>query len=67
MTEADREWLTTSQAAELLGRTAQTVRNLARDRKLRGYLVGSHWQFLRSDVEAYLQAGCNNAEPRRAS
>lgn len=50
---ATGEYMTSKEAGELLGLTADRVRQLAIDGKLPGQHHGRDWAFLRSDVEAY--------------
>ena len=40
--ELETDWITTLQAAKVLGRSRQGAHNLVHDRKVRGVLVGSH-------------------------
>lgn len=50
-------YLSTDEAAELLGVCGRTVRDLAKRGELPATWVARKWRFLRSDVEAYLAGG----------
>lgn len=59
------EFLTTSDAAKLLGRTAQTVRSYEAAGRLRAVRTAGGWRlFLRADVERLLAARTRLAEAK---
>lgn len=54
-TTADLDLLTLEEAAEVLKVNHETVRRLARSKKLAGFKVGDLWRFRRADVAFYVQ------------
>jgi excisionase family DNA binding protein len=50
------EPLDSEQAARMLGVKPRTVINLAKQGKLPAFRVGDLWKFLRSDIQAYIDA-----------
>jgi excisionase family DNA binding protein len=55
LTRAGRGWLTTGQAAELLGVTIPTVKDWIRRGTLSGLPVGSRWRVSKESVDKVLQ------------
>jgi excisionase family DNA binding protein len=47
------QFLSTKEAAELLGLTQETISRLIRKRKLEGYKLGGFYVVVRSSVEIY--------------
>lgn len=50
------ELLTTEEAARILGKSVQVVRQHARKGNLPGKMIGRDWVFRRGDVEAFTPA-----------
>jgi excisionase family DNA binding protein len=50
------EPLDSGQAARMLGVKPRTVINLAKQGKIPAFRVGDLWKFLRSDIQAYIDA-----------
>jgi excisionase family DNA binding protein len=50
------EPLDSEQAARMLGVKPRTVINLAKQGKIPAFRVGDLWKFLRSDIQAYIDA-----------
>ncbi|HEX4204252.1 MAG TPA: helix-turn-helix domain-containing protein [Ktedonobacteraceae bacterium] len=50
------EPLNSEQAARMLGVKPRTVINLAKQGKIPAFRVGDLWKFLRSDIQAYIDA-----------
>ncbi len=57
--------LTVEQVASLLKVRPYTVRDLAKQKVLRGMKPGRRWLFDPEDVDAYMEAGQNRAPDRR--
>jgi excisionase family DNA binding protein len=50
------EPLDSEQAARMLGVKPRTVINLAKQGKIPAFRVGDLWKFLKSDIQAYIDA-----------
>lgn len=46
--------LTLSEVAGLLRVSHQTIYNMIRDGRIKGYKVGREWRFLKSEIDAYM-------------
>ncbi|MDO4924460.1 MAG: helix-turn-helix domain-containing protein [Turicibacter sp.] len=52
--EEKREILTLSEVASLLRVSHQTIYNMIKDGRLKGYKVGREWRFIKKDIDTYL-------------
>ncbi|HEY3943611.1 MAG TPA: helix-turn-helix domain-containing protein, partial [Solirubrobacteraceae bacterium] len=52
--EAADRLLSPNEAAQILGLSAYTVRQLARDRKIPAIRLGRYWRFRKSSLEAWI-------------
>ena len=59
------EPLDSEQAARMLGVKPRTVINLAKQGKIPAFRVGDLWKFLRSDIQAYIDAQRNQTKTER--
>lgn len=50
------EWLTTKQAAELIGYNAEYIRKLAQSGKIQAQKLGRDWVIQRADLLAYARS-----------
>jgi len=60
------EPLDSEQAARRLGVKPRTVINLAKQGKIPAFRVGDRWKFLRSDIQAYIDAQRKQARTGKA-
>jgi excisionase family DNA binding protein len=58
--DANSEWLTAFEAAEILGVHPKTLRKMIRDGKLASSRVGSRHRVLRADVEQLIKGARND-------
>ncbi len=56
MTKAQPEWITTKQAAELIGYNAEYIRKLAQSGKIPAQKLGRDWVMKRADLLAYTRS-----------
>ena len=63
------EWITTKEAAELTGYSAVTLRQFAREGRIKGYKWGRDWFLEKDSVLAYVEEmkrlGPAKHDPRR--
>ncbi|KQY28470.1 DNA-binding protein [Nocardia sp. Root136] len=57
------EYLTVDQAAEYLGTGVRFIRRIVAERRVVFYKVGSYVRFMRSDLDAFAQAGRVDVAP----
>lgn len=51
----DKEVLTIKQVAEFLQMAYRTIYNLAKQREIPAFKVGSDWRFLKKDIENWIE------------
>jgi excisionase family DNA binding protein len=66
MSNAIEEPLDSEQAARMLGVKPRTVINLAKQGKIPAFRVGDLWRFLRSDIQAYIDAQRKQTKTEKA-
>ena len=60
------EPLDSEQAGRMLGVKPRTVINLAKQGKIPAFRVGDLWKFLRSDIQAYIDAQRKQTKTEKA-
>lgn len=60
-----KEWITTREAAELSGYHPEYLRELIREKRVRGRKFGIVWQVDKQSLLSYLQTGQQSADKRR--
>ena len=55
--------LTLAQAAQQLGVSQRTVMRIMEKDQIRGFMIGSRWKFMQSEIDAYLKRQQEQQKP----